>query len=763
MNQQFETLVEKLMPIEVMLKEAAEEKLIAIQSYDYFQRKLKRAQKNADNILNLDRTLKIGIVGQVKAGKSSFLNALIFDGKNMLPKAATPMTAALTKIVYGEQTQAKVYFYSQQDWEDGIEKLDRRYEEIFNTYYQKKYTNEEKKEEGHSKKSGLSEKLENGLNKVKDTVNRNIPFFKQQARKYMEQKYPDYTAAHDLVQMSRKSDIEIAKLPSSKVVPFHLAQEDLLEYVGAGGRYTPFVKYLELTFNLPLLKGIEIIDTPGLGDPILSRSQKTKDFLMACDIVFLLSVSSQFLSREDLILLEKTLPAEAISHAVLVGTKFDQALLENSSRNKIPLKDVVNKTRRNISANVTKRIEIACQKQPQNKVLAQVYDSLPPQFTSSLCYLAAQSLEENKALDEEVEHILRQMELRFNGVERKSMLLYALSNIKKMRTEEFEAVHEKKQKIIAERSQQFTIEQSKAFLMELDDIEIKTEQMLKSLRADDIESLQQKLTISREVLTALHKRLRDVFLQCGLDIRRYIIDIKNAVNHLSSQYRNLTVQTELRVIHRKETHWFRKTEHWDDTEDIKFATVSEAINHVNDYISRADELVSEQLKNAVDIIKIRNQVKDIVYKAFKNSEANFDENDIVGPVENALKEITLPPFNLVNRDKFEKIISDSFQDAAVEGNKVHELAKVQSEVIAQVGSAFSQGLEDHADVARKTLEEESIVFYDEVKGQIEDRIKRLQSLVQNKQENIEKLECFLAQLAQAKQVLREGEEVHGRK
>ena len=132
-------------------------------------------------------------------------------------------------------------------------------------------------------------------------------------------------------------------------------------------------------------------------------------------------------------------------------------------------------------------------------------------------------------------------------------------------------------------------------------------------------------------------------------------------------------------------------------------------------------------------------------------------------MENALKEITLPPFNLVNRDKFEKIISDSFQDAAVEGNKVHELAKVQSEVIAQVGSAFSQGLEDHADVARKTLEEESIVFYDEVKGQIEDRIKRLQSLVQNKQENIEKLECFLAQLAKAKQVLREGEEVHGRK
>ena len=38
-----------------------------------------------------NRVLKIGIVGRVKAGKSSLLNALVFDGKNILPKAATPL------------------------------------------------------------------------------------------------------------------------------------------------------------------------------------------------------------------------------------------------------------------------------------------------------------------------------------------------------------------------------------------------------------------------------------------------------------------------------------------------------------------------------------------------------------------------------------------------------------------------------------------------------------------------------------------------
>ena len=54
-----------------------------------------------------NRKLRIGVIGDVKAGKSSFLNALFFNGEDILPKACTPMTAALTK----NRTQVSTFMF----------------------------------------------------------------------------------------------------------------------------------------------------------------------------------------------------------------------------------------------------------------------------------------------------------------------------------------------------------------------------------------------------------------------------------------------------------------------------------------------------------------------------------------------------------------------------------------------------------------------------------------------------------------------------
>lgn len=80
-----------------------------------------------------NRGLKFGIIGRVKAGKSSLLNALIFERKDVLPKAATPMTASLTILKYAQNLSAKVQFYDEKDMEElkrDHEKYEKKFKEI---------------------------------------------------------------------------------------------------------------------------------------------------------------------------------------------------------------------------------------------------------------------------------------------------------------------------------------------------------------------------------------------------------------------------------------------------------------------------------------------------------------------------------------------------------------------------------------------------------------------------------------------------------
>ncbi len=77
--------------------------------------KAEELEKTLKEMQDTDRNLKVGIIGRVKAGKSSLLNALIFEGVEVLPKAVTPMTASLTVLKYAKNLSAQVEFYSQKD------------------------------------------------------------------------------------------------------------------------------------------------------------------------------------------------------------------------------------------------------------------------------------------------------------------------------------------------------------------------------------------------------------------------------------------------------------------------------------------------------------------------------------------------------------------------------------------------------------------------------------------------------------------------
>ena len=108
-----------------------------------FNERLKNLKTSLEAKRQEGRIFQLGIVGQMKTGKSSFLNEYLF-GEEILPTAATPMTAALTLIKYSDENKAEIEFYNRDDW-SSIEENNKEYEKEYNKAL------EEAKEEAEKK------------------------------------------------------------------------------------------------------------------------------------------------------------------------------------------------------------------------------------------------------------------------------------------------------------------------------------------------------------------------------------------------------------------------------------------------------------------------------------------------------------------------------------------------------------------------------------------------------------------------------------
>ncbi len=78
--------------------------------------------------------------------------------------------------------------------------------------------------------------------------------------------------------------------------------------------------------NNPNLKDLEIIDTPGVNDLIVSREQRTKALLKDCHVVFIVSPSGQFLTDNDMDLFDRASNKEGLQEIYFVASQTDSVV-----------------------------------------------------------------------------------------------------------------------------------------------------------------------------------------------------------------------------------------------------------------------------------------------------------------------------------------------------------------------------------------------------------------------------------------------------
>ncbi len=286
------------------------------------------------------RDLKVGIIGRVKAGKSSLLNALIFEGVEVLPKAATPMTASLTVLKYANTMSAEVEFYSPKDIAE-LKNEHERYVREFN-----RIVDEEVKKQ--KEKQSLSNRAKEGIKSLSNKLSRNKnpeaapkenilsdkEIVKRAERIAKEELKKDtkLVSSYDQYEKMKKSGLLNTETLDPRIQANNLEElnQKLLQFVGADGKYMPYTKAVQISLNNPNLKDLEVIDTPGVNDPIASREERTKALLKDCDVVFIVSPSNQFLTDSDMSLFDRVSNKESIQEIYFVASQADSAVLSMS-------------------------------------------------------------------------------------------------------------------------------------------------------------------------------------------------------------------------------------------------------------------------------------------------------------------------------------------------------------------------------------------------------------------------------------------------
>ena len=271
---------------------------------------------------NSARLLRIGIVGAVKAGKSSLLNSLFFEGQAILPKAATPMTAALTEMTFGEECSVTVDFFTDQD----IDELKRKSAEYERKFAETKNRKAKEMEENWRKAQKRRMPMFSGDPGAKEREQWE-KFALSSAQMEMK-KNMNLSGAFEQYEMIRKSRVpRKTGSESFKVGSVSEISGSLEKYVGAAGEYMPFTSKVSITLPLESLRGIAVVDTPGFNDPVPSRDERAHQALRECDAIFILSRATPFLTRTDMEVISKITQKNGLREIYIVPSQVDSTLI----------------------------------------------------------------------------------------------------------------------------------------------------------------------------------------------------------------------------------------------------------------------------------------------------------------------------------------------------------------------------------------------------------------------------------------------------
>ncbi|GAA6974382.1 dynamin family protein [Helicobacter pylori] len=727
--------------------------------------KTEELEKTLKGMQAENRGLKVGIIGRVKAGKSSLLNALIFEGKDVLPKAATPMTASLTILKYAQNLSTQVEFYSQKDILE-LKNEHERYEKKFKEIVSEEIKKLEEKQQGLLNKAkgvmwGIGKAFSRNKSNEEAPKERilNDEEILKKAQKIAKKELDEdakLSASHDQYERMKKSGLINPKDLETRIQTDSLEElnQKLYQFVGKEGKFMPYTKAVQISLNNPNLKNLEIIDTPGVNDPIVSREARTKALLKECDVVFVIIPSGNFLTDSDMDLFDRVSNKEGIQRVYFVASQADSAVCAPSevenSRHHLPT--ALENVQKILSSSLNATMSLLKKKYPHQQ---EIFESVIKNgiiLTSGVCYNLYKDFENQASWEREKEeyqlaweNLTNDYPDAFDSDDKSKESLLLLSNMGAIR-ERLEEAAKEKENIISQRLQKYLEAQANNLhnlIMQLSQDLEKEKNRIKDADLNKIsEQLKEYEKLSDKIKTNF-KEEYDTF------VLNFIKDIKNRLNNALKK----AVQTASDGIKEKEENperveqdgfWggFKRLwggvfgEDWGYELGIKAGAVIDFLKEMN---KDCEDALNDQVKSFK--IDFRKELyKEIlpVLREIINNDSLIDEVTFKKSVHAVTDKIEFKEFD--HTDIPSEIEG---QTGFLKGDKVKQFIESVKSYVRGFEDKTLRDVKEYCTYLEKELENQN--FADSYSKLVE-KTQNLKNQVQNKAQSIAQLDAQIKAL-----------------
>lgn len=645
-NTEFQDFVDNVEAIITNVSDRAKDDDIA-----GLQKLIKNFQIKTEDFYRENRKLNIGVVGQVKAGKSSFLNTLLFGGNEILPKASTPKTATLTKMEYSEENIIQIEYYSSDEWE-------------------------------------VLE--DNAVVDLDDEI---------------------YTSAREIVDMVKRNGVNPHQYLEKGFdrIEFESYEElitSLNDYVGEDGKFTPIVKAVTLFLNKEEFRGLSIVDTPGLNDPIASRTIRTKEFMEVCDVVFFLSQSGSFLDKSDWILLSSQLPQKGVKKLVLVASKYDSGIRdilraqddddvfgedENTADNILKAcKIIKKKLKKRAKSKVEEFVKDLEMRGSSPELIEVIRQCADPIMVSSLAYnMTGKSQSEYSSEENNIYSALKQFS---DDMDEDLKLLGNFDEVKNL----FGEVVSEKEAILAAKAKSFIPNATEELKNLLSSYLEKTKKKIQVLESSDREQLLEQKKIIETQMGSIKADIASVFGEFNAKLESEKLNGIRELRDASKDYLNIKERTGsvTRTGSYTTGHLFwKKTHVYTYEEHYSYCIAADAIENLRKYGLDASNQVEEVFSEAIQIKEIKRRLLNVVVDNFDMGSEKCDSSLFRIMVEETVSAIEFPFFDIDISDAMNNI-AGKFNGELTSASQKTELSTALSKAISRIYEELCKKLDD---------------------------------------------------------------------